>query len=79
MLRRRCPRRLTPILDLDIAAGGSKRHMSQHDSNPVSDPFVPTEGIHNLRDYGGYSAVHDGGLVSSVGCFFDPGQHQRCE
>ncbi len=38
-----------------------------------SDPFLPTEGIHNLRDYGGYAAV-DGARVKT-GLLFRSGQH----
>lgn len=39
----------------------------------IRDPFLPTEGIHNLRDYGGYSAA-DGARVK-VGLLFRSGQH----
>lgn len=50
---------------------------------PVSDtpnaprigPFFVTEGIHNLRDYGGY-AVPDGGRVRD-GLLFRSGQHME--
>ena len=37
------------------------------------NPFLPTEGIHNLRDYGGY-ATTDGGRVKT-GLLFRSGQH----
>lgn len=37
------------------------------------DSFLPTEGIHNLRDYGGYRAT-DGARVRS-GLLFRSGQH----
>lgn len=43
-------------------------------TSPV-DPFLPTEGIHNLRDYGGYSAV-DGTRVKT-GLLFRSGQHME--
>lgn len=39
----------------------------------IRDPFLPTEGIHNLRDYGGYSAA-DGARVKT-GLLFRSGQH----
>jgi len=42
-------------------------------NTPDTDPFVPTEGIHNLRDYGGYRAA-DGALVKT-GLLFRSGQH----
>ncbi|MEM6266340.1 MAG: tyrosine-protein phosphatase [Pseudomonadota bacterium] len=38
-----------------------------------TDPFIPTDGIHNLRDYGGFGAA-DGGQVRS-GLLFRSGQH----
>lgn len=38
-------------------------------------PFLPTEGIHNLRDYGGY-AVAGGGRVRT-GVLFRSGQHME--
>ncbi len=38
-----------------------------------SDPFLSTEAIHNLRDYGGYSAA-DGGRVTT-GMLFRSGHH----
>lgn len=38
-------------------------------------PFLPTEGIHNLRDYGGY-AVPGGGRVRT-GLLFRSGQHME--
>ena len=38
-------------------------------------PFLPTEGIHNLRDYGGY-AVPGGGRVKT-GLLFRSGQHME--
>jgi len=38
-------------------------------------PFVPTEGIHNLRDFGGYSTV-DGARVRN-GLLFRSGQHME--
>jgi protein tyrosine/serine phosphatase len=38
-------------------------------------PFLPTEGIHNLRDYGGY-AVAGGGRVRR-GLLFRSGQHME--
>lgn len=41
--------------------------------HPSSDPFVPTEGIHNLRDYGGW-AVSGGGRVKT-GLLWRSGQH----
>lgn len=40
-----------------------------------SDPFIPTEGIHNLRDYGGYAAA-DGARVNN-GLLFRSGQHME--
>ncbi|EAQ29876.1 hypothetical protein NAP1_03850 [Erythrobacter sp. NAP1] len=39
------------------------------------DPFLPTDGIHNLRDYGGYAAA-DGGHVRG-GLLFRSGQHME--
>ncbi|KWV93416.1 tyrosine-protein phosphatase [Erythrobacter sp. YT30] len=36
-------------------------------------PFIPTEGIHNLRDYGGYAAA-DGARIKT-GLLFRSGQH----
>ncbi|KPP90139.1 MAG: tyrosine-protein phosphatase [Erythrobacter sp.] len=41
--------------------------------DPPADPFLPTEGIHNLRDYGGY-AVAEGARVKR-GVLFRSGQH----
>lgn len=38
-------------------------------------PFLPTDGIHNLRDYGGYAAV-DGARVKT-GLLFRSGQHME--
>jgi len=43
--------------------------------NPPDDPFLPTEGIHNLRDYGGYRCA-DGARVKS-GVLFRSGQHME--
>ncbi|MEM6475841.1 MAG: tyrosine-protein phosphatase [Pseudomonadota bacterium] len=40
-----------------------------------NDPFLPTEGIHNLRDYGGYAAA-DGAQVKT-GLLFRSGQHME--
>lgn len=37
------------------------------------EPFLPTEGIHNLRDYGGYAATH--GARVKKGLLFRSGQH----
>ncbi|WP_432200123.1 tyrosine-protein phosphatase [Erythrobacter sp. W53] len=37
------------------------------------DPFIPTEGIHNLRDYGGYNVA--GGGTIRTGLLFRSGQH----
>jgi protein tyrosine/serine phosphatase len=42
-------------------------------SEPAAGPFLDTEGIHNLRDYGGY-AVEDGARVR-LGVLFRSGQH----
>ncbi len=39
------------------------------------NPFLPTDGIHNLRDYGGYAAA-DGARVKS-GLLFRSGQHME--
>ena len=39
------------------------------------DPFLPTEGVHNLRDYGGYSAR--GGTTVKTGLLFRSGQHME--
>ena len=41
--------------------------------SPDHDPFLPTQGIHNLRDYGGYAAA-DGARVKT-GLLFRSGQH----
>lgn len=38
-------------------------------------PFLPTQGIHNLRDYGGYAA-QDGARVKT-GLLFRSGQHME--
>lgn len=43
--------------------------------NPPANPFLPTEGIHNLRDYGGYDAA-DGAKVKT-GLLFRSGQHME--
>ncbi|MEL7189837.1 MAG: tyrosine-protein phosphatase [Pseudomonadota bacterium] len=40
-----------------------------------ASPFIPTEGIHNLRDYGGYSAA-DGARIKT-GLLFRSGQHME--
>ena len=42
---------------------------------PDQNPFVPTDGIHNLRDYGGYAAA-DGTRVKT-GILFRSGQHME--
>jgi protein tyrosine/serine phosphatase len=39
----------------------------------IRDPFIPTEGIHNLRDFGGYSSTHGGSV--KTGLLFRSGQH----
>ena len=41
----------------------------------IRDPFLPTDGIHNLRDYGGYNAA-DGARVKK-GLLFRSGQHME--
>jgi protein tyrosine/serine phosphatase len=41
----------------------------------LTDPFLPTEGIHNLRDYGGYSAA--GGARVKAGLLLRSGQHME--
>lgn len=43
--------------------------------DPAPAPFLPTEGIHNLRDYGGYAAA-DGARVKT-GLLFRSGQHME--
>jgi len=43
--------------------------------DPEASPFVPTQGIHNLRDYGGW-AVPGGGRVKT-GLLFRSGQHME--
>ncbi|MFU7528126.1 tyrosine-protein phosphatase [Qipengyuania sp. ASV99] len=43
--------------------------------NPVKEPFLPTEGIHNLRDYGGYAAAS--GAQVKTGLLFRSGQHME--
>lgn len=43
--------------------------------NQTAGPFVPTEGIHNLRDYGGYAAAH--GAQVRTGLLFRSGQHME--
>lgn len=53
-------------------SGAMIRDLSSPDA--VS-PFLPTEGIHNLRDYGGY-AVPGGGRVKR-GVLFRSGQHME--
>jgi protein tyrosine/serine phosphatase len=42
--------------------------------DPRPDPFLPTQGIHNLRDYGGW-AVTGGGRVKT-GLLWRSGQHR---
>ena len=42
---------------------------------PEPEPFVPTDGIHNLRDYGGYLGA-DGARVKT-GLLFRSGQHME--
>lgn len=44
-------------------------------SSEFADPFLPSEGIHNLRDYGGYH-VAGGGKVRT-GVLFRSGQHME--
>ena len=39
----------------------------------IRDPFIPTEGIHNLRDFGGWK-THEGGSVRT-GLLWRSGQH----
>ncbi|MEP5188161.1 MAG: tyrosine-protein phosphatase [Marinomonas sp.] len=39
----------------------------------IRNPFVPTDGIHNLRDFGGYAAA--GGGTVKTGVLFRSGQH----
>ncbi len=41
---------------------------------PFPEPFLTTDGIHNLRDYGGYAGA-DGGKVKT-GLLFRSGQHR---
>lgn len=41
----------------------------------IRNPFLPTDGIHNLRDYGGYAAA-DGARVKT-GLLFRSGQHME--
>lgn len=48
---------------------GAMIRTSQH------SPFFPTEGIHNLRDYGGYAGA-DGAKVKA-GLLFRSGQHME--
>ncbi|MEL7444818.1 MAG: tyrosine-protein phosphatase [Pseudomonadota bacterium] len=43
--------------------------------DPETNPFLRTEGIHNLRDYGGYT-VADGGRIRR-GLLFRSGQHME--
>ena len=51
-----------------------ERHaIACHLPGMIREKFIPTEGIHNLRDYGGY-AVPDGGRVRR-GLLFRSGQH----
>jgi protein-tyrosine phosphatase len=38
-------------------------------------PFLPTDGIHNLRDYGGYAAL--GGARVKTGLLWRSGQHME--
>lgn len=44
-------------------------------NTPRNGPFYVTQGIHNLRDYGGYAAA-DGGRVK-VGLLLRSGQHME--
>ncbi|MEM7779873.1 MAG: tyrosine-protein phosphatase [Pseudomonadota bacterium] len=48
--------------------------MIRPDSAPNIDSFLPTQGIHNLRDYGGYSGA-DGARLKQ-GLLFRSGQHR---
>ena len=43
------------------------------DNSKTADPFIHTDGIHNLRDYGGYAAR--GGQRVVIGKLFRSGQH----
>lgn len=43
------------------------------EQEPGGSPFLPTEGIHNLRDYGGYPAAE--GARVRRGVLFRSGQH----
>ncbi|WP_296718582.1 tyrosine-protein phosphatase [Erythrobacter sp.] len=42
---------------------------------PAIGPFLPTEGIHNLRDYGGYAVPGEGRVQTGV--LFRSGQHME--
>lgn len=39
----------------------------------IRNPFIPTQGIHNLRDFGGYAGA--GGAAVKTGVLFRSGQH----
>lgn len=39
----------------------------------IRNPFIPTQGIHNLRDFGGYAAAGDAAV--KTGLLFRSGQH----
>ena len=43
-------------------------------TKPFPDPFLTTDGIHNLRDYGGYPGA--GGAKVKKGLLFRSGQHR---
>ena len=43
----------------------------------IRDPFMPMQGIHNFRDYGGYE-TGDGGRVRT-GLLYRSGQHVEAE
>lgn len=42
---------------------------------PTKEPFLPTEGIHNLRDYGGYAAANGARVKTEL--LFRSGQHME--
>ena len=47
--------------------------MQQPDSSPTLTRLVPTTGVHNFRDHGGYPLVGGGRL--RMGCLYRSGEH----
>ena len=63
--------RAWPALPLSPAMIREPEHIAV--PAPAIGPFLPTDGIHNLRDYGGYAVP--GGARVRTGVLFRSGQH----